>query len=51
MTTYVLVREGVDELREDLVTDDALGKVFTVIGQSSKRQGGGLLDARDLRNG
>ena len=43
--TYVLLREGVDELWEDLVGDNSLGQLIRVVGKSSEGKSSGLLDA------
>ena len=42
--TYILFRERIDELRQHFIHDDRFRQCFTVIGQSTQRQGGGLLD-------
>ena len=36
METYVLLREGVDELWEDLVGDNSFSQFVRVVGESSK---------------
>ena len=46
--TYVLLREGVDKLWEDLVGDDSLSKLIRVVSESSKSKGSGLLDGWDV---
>ena len=46
--TYVLLREGVDKLWEDLVGDNSLSQFVRVVGKSSKGKSGGLLDTWDV---
>ena len=45
----VLLGQGVDELREDLVAHDSLGEVIAVVGQAPERDRGRLLDAAIAR--
>ena len=37
--TYVLLREGVDQLGKDLVGHDGLSKLIGVVGESAKGEG------------
>jgi len=46
--TYVLLTQGVDELRQDLVGHDGLSEFIRVVGKSTKGQGSRLLDAWDV---
>ena len=42
--TYVLLREGVDELGQDLVGDDGLSELIGVVGEAAEGKSGRLLD-------
>ena len=42
--TYVLLREGVDELGQDLVGDDGLSEFVRVVGEAAEGKSGRLLN-------
>ena len=42
--TYVLLREGVDELGQDLIGDDGLSEFIRVVGEAAEGKSGRLLD-------
>lgn len=45
MKTYVLLRQGVHQLGEDLVGDHGLSELVRVVGEAAKSKSSGLLDA------
>lgn len=45
---YVLLREGEDQMGEDVVGHDVGGEVLRVVGKTAQGDGGGLLDAWDV---
>jgi hypothetical protein len=48
-STHVLLPQGVHQLGQDLIGHHGLRQVIAVVGQTTQGQGGGLLDAGDLR--
>jgi hypothetical protein len=42
--THILIRERVDELRQDLVHDDSFGESLRVVGEAPQRERRGLLN-------
>ena len=46
--TYVLLRQRVDELWEDLVGDNCFSELIRVVGETSEGKGSRLLDGWDV---
>ena len=46
--TYILIRQRVDQLRQNFISYDSLSKILAVIRQTTKRKCSSLLNARNL---
>ena len=46
--TYVLFRQRVDKLWEDLIGDDCFSELIRVVGETSKSESSGLLNGWDV---
>ena len=46
--TYVLFRQRVDKLWENLVGDDGFSELIRVVGETSESESSGLLDGWDV---
>ena len=46
--TYVLLREGVDKLRENLVGDNSFSELVRVVGETAEGESSGLLDGGNI---